>query len=44
MARFDLMDFKWSVIQPLWPTKPRGVCTLRGSCCVHQSITSTVGR
>ena len=25
MARFDLLDFKWSVIQPLWPNKPRGV-------------------
>jgi transposase len=24
MARFDLMDFKWSVIQPLLPDKPHG--------------------
>jgi len=25
MARFDLTDFEWSVIQPLLPTKSRGV-------------------
>ncbi len=25
MARFDLTDFEWSVIQPLLPHKPRGV-------------------
>ena len=25
MARFDLTDFEWSVIQPLLPKKPRGV-------------------
>ncbi len=25
MARFDLTDFEWPVIQPLLPTKPRGV-------------------
>lgn len=25
MGRFDLMDFEWSVIQPLFPTKVRGV-------------------
>lgn len=25
MARFDLTDFEWSVIQPLLPTKTRGV-------------------
>ena len=25
MARFDLADFEWSVIQPLLPNKPRGV-------------------
>ena len=25
MARFDLMDFEWSVIEPLLPTKVRGV-------------------
>ncbi len=25
MARFDLTDFEWSVIQPLLPSKPRGV-------------------
>ena len=25
MARFDLTDFEWSVIQPLLPNKPRGV-------------------
>ena len=25
MARFDLSDFEWSVIQPLLPNKPRGV-------------------
>jgi len=24
MARFDLSDFEWSVIQPLLPTKVRG--------------------
>jgi transposase len=24
-ARFDLADFEWSVIQPLLPTKVRGV-------------------
>src|ERR1044072_7861790 len=25
MARFDLTDFEWSVIQPFLPNKPRGV-------------------
>ncbi len=25
MARFDLTDFEWSVIQPILPNKPRGV-------------------
>ena len=25
MARFDLTDFEWSVIQPMLPNKPRGV-------------------
>ncbi|EAQ33435.1 ISBm1, transposase orfA [Nitrobacter sp. Nb-311A] len=25
MARFDLTDFEWSVIQPLLPNKSRGV-------------------
>ena len=25
MARFDLTDFKWAVIAPLLPNKPRGV-------------------
>lgn len=25
MARFDLTDFEWAVIQPLLPTKSRGV-------------------
>ena len=25
MARFDLTDFEWSVIQPLLPQKSRGV-------------------
>lgn len=25
MARFDLTDFDWSVIEPLLPTKVRGV-------------------
>ena len=25
MARFDLTDFEWSVIQPLLPNRPRGV-------------------
>ncbi len=25
MARFDLTDFEWDVIQPLRPTKLRGV-------------------
>jgi transposase len=25
MARFDLTDFEWLVIQPLLPTKVRGV-------------------
>ena len=25
MARFNLSDFEWSVIQPLLPNKPRGV-------------------
>ena len=25
MARFDLTDFEWSVIEPMLPNKPRGV-------------------
>jgi transposase len=25
MARFDLSDFEWELIQPLLPNKPRGV-------------------
>jgi len=25
MGRYDLTDFEWSIIQPLLPTKPRGV-------------------
>ena len=25
MARFDLTDFEWELIQPLLPNKPRGV-------------------
>ncbi len=25
MARFDLTDFEWSVIEPLLPNKPHGV-------------------
>lgn len=25
MARFDLTDFRWKLIQPLLPDKPRGV-------------------
>lgn len=25
MARFDLLDLEWEVIQPLLPTKVRGV-------------------
>lgn len=25
MARFDLTDFEWALIQPLLPNKPRGV-------------------
>ncbi len=25
MARFDLTDFEWAVIEPLLPNKPRGV-------------------
>ena len=25
MGRFDLTDFEWSVIEPLLPTKVRGV-------------------
>ena len=25
MARFDLTDFEWAVIQPLLPSKVRGV-------------------
>src|SRR5258708_27720363 len=30
MARFDLSDFEWSVIQPLLPNKPRGVPRVDG--------------
>ncbi|MCA8884875.1 MAG: transposase [Rhodobacteraceae bacterium] len=25
MARFDLADFEWELIQPLLPNRPRGV-------------------
>ncbi len=25
MSRFDLIDFEWSIIEPLLPNKPRGV-------------------
>ena len=28
MALFDLTDFKWSVIPPLLPHKPRGVARM----------------
>ncbi len=30
MARFDLTDFEWSVIEPLLPNKPRGVPRVDG--------------
>lgn len=25
MARFDLSDFEWALVQPLLPNKPRGM-------------------
>ncbi|MCB1357775.1 MAG: transposase, partial [Maritimibacter sp.] len=28
MARFDLTDFEWGLIQPLLPNKPPGVARL----------------
>jgi len=33
MARFDLTDFEWSVIQPLLPNKSRGVRALMTVVC-----------
>ncbi len=40
MARFDLTDFEWSVIQPLLPTKVRGGVAARrytgGRRCLHR--------
>jgi hypothetical protein len=33
MARFDLRDYDWYVIQPEPPDKPRGG-TRAGDCCV----------
>jgi len=32
MGRFDLTDFEWSVIQPLLPTKVRGVKRVDNGC------------
>jgi len=35
MARFDLTDFEWSVIQPLLPTKVRGVPRVDDRCVLN---------
>ena len=42
MARFDLTDFEWTVIQPLLPTKVRGVKRrddplAAGDACIAES-------
>ncbi len=42
MARFDLTDFEWGLIQPLLPNKPRGVARVddplaAGDACIAES-------
>jgi transposase len=38
MARFDLTDFEWSVIEPLLPTKVRGVARVDDAGESHRLI------
>jgi transposase len=39
MARFDLTDFEWSVIQPLLPTKVRGIsCSSAPPDLLHERV------
>ncbi len=42
MARFDLSDFEWSVIEPLLPTKVRGVASLAAKALLSM-ISATAG-
>ena len=47
MARFDLTDVEWALIQPLLPNKPRGVprvddrrvlCGIFWVCCARGAV------
>ncbi|MBB4242025.1 transposase [Rhizobium tropici] len=40
MARFDLTDFEWSVIEPLLPTKVRGKARVDGNRCSAPTLFS----
>lgn len=42
MARFDLSDFEWAVIEPLLPTKVRGVARV-DDCRVINGIFGVCG-
>lgn len=45
MARFDLTDVEWVLIQPLLPNKPRGVARgMTGACCTVSSGCSGAAR
>ena len=43
MARFDLTDFEWSVIQPLLPNKPRSLMGERVVYSRRRNVTGSGG-